>query len=159
MNRAFTPQDHARPMDRANLTKTCARILLVAAALVCGVGMLGPFAGAERAFVPWDKAAHFMAFYGLTLLMFSAFPNRRRLDLAVLATFVGAAVEILQTLTGRDGELGDALADAAGAFAVLVPVWLEWARQPRIERRKALRLPTAGLARSLATKPSDVETA
>jgi len=145
-------------MDRATLTKTCARVLLVAAGLVCGLGMLGPFQGAEQAFVPWDKAAHFMAFYGLTLLMFSAFPNRRRLDLAVLATFAGAAVEVLQMFIGRDGEVGDALADAAGAFAVLVPVWLEWARQPRVERRSSrLRLPTADLARSGHADPLEVE--
>ena len=120
------------PMVRPNLI---ARLLLIAAGLVCGIGMVGPFGGIERAWVPWDKAAHFIAFYGLTLLLFSAFPRRRRLDLAVLATFAGCLIEVAQTLTGRDGEIGDILADAAGAFAVLAPVYLEHLRAPRLERR------------------------
>jgi VanZ family protein len=116
--------------------QTIARGLLVAAGLTCAIGMVGPFQGIERAFVPWDKAAHFIAFYGLTLLLFSAFPDRRRLDLAVLATFAGAAIEILQLIEGRDAELGDILADAAGAFAVLAPLYLEQMRRPRVERRR-----------------------
>lgn len=120
--------------------KILARGLLLLATLVCGVGMVGPFQGAEQALVPWDKAAHFMAFYGLTILLFSAFPTRRRLDLAVLAIFAGAAIEVAQTLTGRDGEIGDLCADTLGALAVLAPVWLEHLRFPRVERRaSALR--------------------
>ncbi|WP_421932136.1 VanZ family protein [Phenylobacterium sp.] len=127
-------------MERTVPPKILARGLLLLAALVCGIGMVGPFQGAEQALVPWDKAAHFMAFYGLTILLFSAFPTRRRLDLAVLAIFAGAAIEVAQTLTGRDGEIGDLCADALGALAVLAPVWLEHLRFPRVERRiSALR--------------------
>jgi VanZ family protein len=122
-------------MDRAETLKTRARILLFAAALICGVGMMGPFQGIERVIVPWDKAAHFMAFYGLNLLLFTAFPNRRRLELTLAATLVGSGVEVVQLLSGRDAELGDLIADAAGAFAVFAPVFLEWARQPWVERR------------------------
>ena len=124
-------------MERVLPPKILARALLLLAALVCGIGMVGPFQGAEQALVPWDKAAHFMAFYGLTILLFSAFPTRRRLDLAVLAIFAGAAIEVAQTLTGRDGEIGDLCADALGALAVLAPVWLEHLRFPRVERRAA----------------------
>src|SRR4051794_40218202 len=109
-------------MNRQRLT-LCARLLTVAAAGVCGVGMMGPFQGAEQAFVPWDKAAHFIAFYGFTVLLYASFPYRRRLDLTLIAVLVGAGVEVVQQLTGRDGELGDVLADAAGAFAVIVPLW------------------------------------
>jgi VanZ family protein len=123
-------------MDRAHRLQMIARWLLLAAGLTCAIGMVGPFQGVERAVVPWDKAAHFIAFYGVTLLLFSAFPDRRRLDLAVLATFAGAAVEVLQLLDGRDAELGDVLADAAGAFAVLAPIYLERLREPRTERRR-----------------------
>ena len=122
-------------MERADKLKANARALLIAAGLVCGVGMMGPFQGIERGVVPWDKAAHFMAFYGLTLLLFAAFPNRRRFELTLLAAFIGSAVEIIQLLTGRDAELGDLIADACGAFAVFIPVYLEWARQPWVERR------------------------
>jgi VanZ family protein len=128
-------------MDRSRQLQTTARWLLLAGGLVCAIGMVGPFQGIERALVPWDKAAHFIAFYGVTLLLFSAFPDRRRLDLAVLATFAGTAVEVLQLLDGRDAELGDILADAAGAFAVLAPIYLERLREPRAERRKSRAAP------------------
>ena len=121
-------------MLHASRSPTVAKGLLLLAFLVCAGGMVGP-AGIEQALVPWDKAAHFIAFYGLTLLLFTAFPRRRRLDLAVLAIFAGAATEVAQILAGRDGEIGDLCADALGALAVLAPVWLEHLRFPRTERR------------------------
>jgi VanZ family protein len=129
-------------MDRPPRLVLTARWLLLAAGLVCAFGMLGPYRGLERAFVPWDKAAHFIAGYGVTLLMFAGFPQRRRLDLVVLAAFAGAAGEVLQTLTGRDGEVGDFVADTLGAIAVYAPIWLERLRQPRVERRRAQAAPT-----------------
>ncbi|MDP2011806.1 MAG: VanZ family protein [Phenylobacterium sp.] len=122
-------------MPHAPRSPTVAKGLLLVAFLVCAIGMVGPFQGIEHAFVPWDKAAHFMAFYGLTLLLFTAFPRRRRLDLTVLAILAGAATEVAQILAGRDGEFGDLCADALGALAVLAPVWLEHLRFPRRERR------------------------
>jgi VanZ family protein len=130
--------------------QTIARALLVAAGLTCAIGMVGPFQGVERAFVPWDKAAHFMAFYGLTLLLFQAFPERRRLDLAMLATFAGAAIEVMQLIEGRDAELGDIVADAAGAFAVLAPLYLDQLRRPRVERRGTRPEPTPVATTELA---------
>ncbi len=134
-----------RPTPTPAQARTAARILLALAAVVCAVGMLGPFQGIENRLISPDKAAHFTAFFGLTLLMFSAFPRRRRFDLVMLAVLAGSGIEIVQALTGRDGELGDVLADAAGAFAVYVPVWLEWARQPRTERRAPRKLGVPGI--------------
>ncbi len=139
-------------MDRAEALKTTARRLLVAAGLVCGVGMMGPFQGIEHSVVPWDKAAHFMAFYGLTLLLFSAFPNRRRFELALLATLIGSGVEVVQLLTGRDAELGDLMADTAGAFAVFIPIYLEWARQPWVERRGTARAESRAVSTPMAAE-------
>ena len=133
-------------MDRSSRMQTTARWLLLAAGLTSAIGMVGPFRGVEHALVPWDKAAHFIAFYGVTLLAFSAFPNRRRLDIVVLATFAGSAIEVLQLMDGRDAELGDVIADAAGAFAVLAPVWLERLRQPLAERRSRAAAAEAELA-------------
>ncbi len=99
----------------------------------------------EFEFVPWDKAAHFIAFYLLTSLLFLSFPRRRRFDLACLATLAGATLEMVQLLSGRDAELGDILANGCGAFAVVVPGYLEMARQAtraggqrRRERRRGL---------------------
>ena len=124
--------------------KTAARLVLVAAAVLCAWGAVAAPAGVEQAFVPWDKAAHFIAFYGLTLLMFAAFPTRRRFDLTMIAVFAGCAVELAQRAVGRDAQLSDIAADAAGAFAVMAPLWLERLRAaPRRERRRrnAERLP------------------
>ena len=71
--------------------KTTARCLLVAAALVCGIGMVTPgLQGVEKNFVPADKAAHFIAFYGLTALMMAAFPKNRRLEITLAAVMLGA---------------------------------------------------------------------
>ena len=123
-------------MPHAPRSPTVAKGLLLLAFVVCAGGMVGP-AGIEQALVPWDKAAHFMAFYGLTLLLFTAFPRRRRLDLTILAIFAGAGTEVAQILAGRDGEIGDLCADALGALAVLAPVWLEHLRFPRRERRSS----------------------
>ena len=136
-------------MDRP--TRTLARWLLLAAALTCMVGMVGPFQGVEKVLIPWDKAAHFIAFYGVTLLMFASFPDRRRFDLTTLAVFAGAGIEVLQLLGGRDAELGDVLADAAGAIAVYAPVYLDWLRKPGAERRARALLDGAW------SGPADVE--
>ena len=130
-------------MVRSTRIVHAARWLLLAAALVCAFGMLGPFRGLERAFVPWDKAAHFIAFYGVTLLMFTGFPQRRRMDLVMLAIFAGAAGEVAQSLVGRDGEVGDLVADALGSIAVYAPIYLERLRQPRTERRQARKAAAA----------------
>ena len=117
--------------------KTGSRLVLVAAAATCAWGAVVAPQGIEQAFVPWDKAAHFIAFYGLTLLMFAAFPDRRRFDLTFIAVLMGAGVELAQQGVGRDAELSDIAADAAGAFAVMAPLWLERLRSaPRRERRR-----------------------
>ncbi|MDP3658474.1 VanZ family protein [Phenylobacterium sp.] len=113
-------------MDRSLIA--AAKFLFGAAAAACAIGMVGPFQGVEQALVPWDKAAHFIAFYGLNSLLFLAFPTRRRVDLTVLAIFMGCMVEVAQRMTGRDAELGDIFADALGALAVLAPLYIETVR-------------------------------
>lgn len=106
-------------------------------ALIAATGaffMIGPFQGAEEAFVPWDKAAHFIAFYVATSALLLAFPERRRLDLAILAITAGALIEVIQSLVGRDFGVGDLAADAAGALAVVAPAYIErwraWVLRP-----------------------------
>ena len=123
-----------------------ARTLLALGGTVCVVGMVGPFQGVEEALIPWDKAAHFAAFYILTSLLYVAFPRRRRLDLTVMAIFAGAAIEVAQGLAGRDMGVGDIFANALGAGAVLLPMYLqEWRSPRRVERRSR---------RPLAANPS-----
>jgi VanZ family protein len=114
-----------------------ARVALAVSVLVGTFFMVGPFQGLEEAFVPWDKAAHFIAFYAATAMLLAAFPRRRRVDLAAMAVLGGAAIEVAQQLAGRDAGLGDLAADAAGALAVLAPIWIERLRgAPQVERRR-----------------------
>lgn len=130
----------------ASLTPKIARFLLIAAAVVCAIGMIGPFKGVERNLISVDKAAHFVAFYGLALLTIAAFPKRRSFDLACLVLMFGVAIEVAQMLSGRGAQLGDILADAAGVVGVLAPIHLQRLRSlPIVERRRRLadRLPVA----------------
>lgn len=122
-------------------TKNAARFLLIAAALVCAIGMVTPaLQGVEKNFVPADKAAHFIAFYGLTALMMAAFPKNRRLEIALAAVMLGASIEIAQIFTHRGVSASDLAADAAGAFAVWIPMWLQSLRSaPIVERRAGAR--------------------
>lgn len=135
-------------MLEGNPTVTVARALLVLGGGACALLMIGPFQGLESAWVPWDKAAHFILFYAVTALLFLGFPRRRRLDLTLLAIFLGCAIEGLQGISGRDAGLGDMAANSCGALAVLAPLYVENLRmasrgQVRGERRRtaAIRRP------------------
>lgn len=113
-----------------------ARIFLAVGGTVCAVGMIGPFQGVEEMLIPWDKAAHFIAFYVLTSLLYVAFPKSRRVELTAVAILAGFGTEIAQGVSGRDMGLGDAMADTLGALAVLLPMYLQQMRSPRrVERR------------------------
>src|ERR1700733_6573335 len=59
--------------------------------------------------VPWDKAEHFIAFYGLTGLAVAAFPRRSPVGLAALLSAFGALIEVVQGLpiVHRDEDFWD----------------------------------------------------
>lgn len=101
------------------------RILLVSAAVVCAVGMMGPFQGVERKLIAPDKAAHFMAFYGLTALPLAAFPKVRSLYLAGAVLLMGPAIEVAQLVMGRSANLGDVIADTAGVAGAFFPILIK----------------------------------
>lgn len=68
----------------------------------------------------WDKAEHFTAYFGLSLLATLAWGLRRSLIWVFLGVIaIGGALEILQILVGRDGEWGDFFANFLGASAGL----------------------------------------
>ena len=82
----------------------------------------------EQGLLAWDKFQHASAYGLLTYLGAMAFPfyrcssGRRVLAAALLAVVVGGLMELAQggfTAT-RDADLGDLLADAIGAAAVVV---------------------------------------
>lgn len=120
----------------ARSSTVVARILLALGGTVCAVGMVGPFQGVEEALIPWDKAAHFVAFYILASLLYVAFPRHRRVDLTLAAIFVGCGLEIAQGVSGRDMGVGDIFANALGAGAVLLPMYLQNLRSPRRAERR-----------------------
>jgi VanZ family protein len=86
----------------------------------------------------WDKAQHFIAYFGLALLGVLGWSHRRA-PLLIFAGVValGGTLEILQAIVGRDAEWGDMLANTlgatAGTLAALLLLWL--ARL--VDRRRA----------------------
>ncbi|MDB5441600.1 MAG: hypothetical protein JWM33_4027 [Caulobacteraceae bacterium] len=109
--------------------RLAARLSLGFGLILLAVLMLGPFGGLEKRILLGDKQAHFLAFYGLTALSFVAVPNRRRADLCLIILVLGAVLEVVQGMVGRDMDLADLFADLAGVAAVMLPGWLEQARR------------------------------
>ena len=69
----------------------------------------------------WDKAEHFIAYFGLTLLASLGWGLRRSLVFVFAAVVaLGGALEILQSFVGRDAEWDDFFANSLGALAGLV---------------------------------------
>ncbi|WP_168076529.1 VanZ family protein [Caulobacter sp. SSI4214] len=106
-----------------------ARLALVLGSVTVAVLTLGPFQGAESHFGLTDKEAHALAFGGLLAVSFLAFPRMRRNDLAIAALVLGAAIEVAQSFTGRDGNVADWLADAFGIVVVHGASLIEGARK------------------------------
>lgn len=102
-----------------------ARLLGALGALGVVALTLGPFQGLEKTFGLSDKAAHAIAFYGLTLMAFTVAPARRRTDLAIMVLAFGLAIEVVQGLVGRSASVGDILADTAGVALALAPGLVE----------------------------------
>lgn len=101
------------------------RLAAVAVLLVSLTLMVGPFGDVEAATGISDKIAHFVVF-GLILWSFGVlFPRLPRLWAAVLAVGLGAGVEVVQGLVGRDADLLDLAADTAGILTALL-AWAAW---------------------------------
>jgi VanZ family protein len=65
----------------------------------------------------WDKADHFIAYFGLASMATMVLGLRPRLVGAILGVvFLSGALEILQAFTGRDAELLDFVANCLGAL-------------------------------------------
>jgi len=73
----------------------------------------------------WDKALHFMAYFGLAGLATVALEARRLALWAVLSlAILGGVLEILQGFTGRDPSLYDEMANILGACLGGCSGWL-----------------------------------
>lgn len=81
--------------------------------------------------IPWDKAKHFIVFYGLTFLAAVALPRSRWWKIAVVLLGFGIGIEILQGLpiVGRDADIFDVVADTLGIGFFFGPIvvakWLK----------------------------------
>jgi hypothetical protein len=87
---------------------------------------------------PWDKATHFLAFYGLTGLAAAAFPTRNLFLIAVLLSAFGALIEVVQGLpmVHRDRDFWDWVADNAAIAFALAPMLLYWWRKQAASGQK-----------------------
>ena len=73
----------------------------------------------------WDKALHFTAYFGLSLMTTIAVrANRNALWWALGLVLLGGALEIIQGFTGRDADIFDELANTLGVLAGLGFGWL-----------------------------------
>jgi hypothetical protein len=70
-------------------------------------------------------AVHFAATYLVTVFSFAAFARSRRTDMVRIVILVALLAEIVRFLLAGGFGLLDLASDAAGAFAVLVPSFLE----------------------------------
>jgi hypothetical protein len=107
-----------------------ARVVFVCAVIFTGYSAVIPPQHAVQ-LVPWDKAEHFIAFYGLTGLAVAAFPRHKLLVIAVLLSGFGALIEFVQGLpiVHRDRDFWDWVADTTAIVAALSPMILVWWRR------------------------------
>ena len=84
----------------------------------------------------WDKAQHFIAYFGLAGMATMALGIRRILAFAVLGVIaLGGALEIIQGMTGRDADVFDFVANTIGAvvgtmLGVFILLYLGRAKAP-----------------------------
>ena len=81
-------------------------------------GELTPFPPHLSGPLSWDKADHFIAYFGLASMATLILGLRPRLAWAILGVILLSGVlEILQAFAGRDAELLDFVANSLGAMA------------------------------------------
>jgi hypothetical protein len=107
-----------------------ARAAFFAALLLTFYGAVAPPSHALQ-LTPWDKATHFIAFYGLTGLAVAAFPRRHLGVIAALLSVFGALIEAVQGLpmVHRDRDFWDWVADSIAIGSALAPMVLYWWRE------------------------------
>lgn len=73
----------------------------------------------------WDKALHFIAYFGLALMTTIAVrADRRALWWAVGLILLGGVLEFVQGRTGRDFDLWDEVANSWGVVSGLALAWI-----------------------------------
>jgi VanZ family protein len=128
--RHFLAMRFSNPIVTPRHAVLAARAALAAGVVVVAVATLSPaLQGVEGAIGLSDKAAHFLAFFGLMAIALMAFPAVRRNDMAAGLIAFAAAVEVLQVFTGRTASLVDMAFNCAGVLAVVGPAMIERTRE------------------------------
>jgi VanZ family protein len=87
----------------------------------------------------WDKALHFTAYFGLSLMATIAVRASRRAVWCALALIaLGGALEIIQGMVGRDCDIWDEVANTLGVLAGLA---IGWAGVRFLKARKLVEEP------------------
>ena len=85
--------------------------------LLISWGELAPHPPQMSGLLAWDKADHFIAYFGLASMATLVIGLKPRLKWALLGiVFLGGGLEILQAFAGRDAELLDFVANTLGAL-------------------------------------------
>lgn len=92
------------------------RLAAIAAITVLLALMLGPSSGLEGSIPHLDKAAHVVAFFIIAASLRVLFTGWRYWMVCAVALGVGAGVEVVQGMIGRDASWGDLLADLVGVL-------------------------------------------
>jgi VanZ family protein len=80
-------------------------------------GELTPHPPHLTGLLDWDKADHFIAYFGLASMATMVLGLRPRLAIAIAGVILlSGALEILQAFTGRDAEILDFVANSLGAL-------------------------------------------
>ena len=110
------------PHARRKINRLVFALFLAAAAYALARALLPD--NDNRGLIPWDKAKHFIVFYGLAGLAALALPDSRLWRIGAVLLAFGGAIEILQALpiVGRDASWFDLLADACGICAAFGPM-------------------------------------
>ena len=118
------------PVPRISLLIGLARIAFFAALIFTFYSAVIPPSQALQ-LVPWDKALHFIAFYGLTGLAVAAFPRHPLWVIAAALSAFGAFIEFVQGLSfvHRDRDFWDWVADTIAIAAAMAPMLLVWWRR------------------------------
>lgn len=130
-----------KSLSRQAVILFASRITFFAACLVVGYGVFSP-PGHAPAVLPWDKAEHFTAFFGLMGLALVAFPGMPLWALTVVLSVAGAAIEVIQgtPLVGRDADVWDWVADSIGILAIVGTIIAARLRRAFTDRSEGVRL-------------------
>ena len=96
------------------------KVMFLPALIVVAWGELTPHPPRLAGPWMWDKLDHFTAYFGLSLATLGWGLKRSLVWVFLGVVALGATLEFLQSLVGRDGEWGDFIANDLGALLGMV---------------------------------------